>query len=78
MAILSLSLLSSRTTSMPFIQAVPEVGASSVASILTSVVLPAPFLPMSANIPDDGAERLTSWRAIDGPPYVLLSLSVTI
>lgn len=76
-AILSRSFFSLATTSIPFIEARPELGVSSVARILTRVVLPAPFLPIRAKIPEEGAERLTSLRAIDEPPYVLLSLSMT-
>src|SRR5438552_18867093 len=62
---------------MPLIEALPEVGASSVARILTSVVFPAPFLPMRAKMPEDGAERLTSRRAVVAPPYRFVSFSVT-
>jgi hypothetical protein len=65
MAILSLSLRASLTTSIPFIVAVPEVGSSSVAKIRTSVVLPEPFLPINTKMPWEGRAKLTESKAFD-------------
>jgi len=45
-------------TSRPSIVALPVLGSRSVERILASVVLPAPFLPITAKIPLVGIEKL--------------------
>ena len=63
-------------TSNPLIDAEPELGRSSVAKIRTSVVFPAPFLPMSPKMPEFGTEKLTESKAFrDSSLYVLLRFS---
>ena len=56
--------MASLTTSRPSRVALPAVGSSWVARILTRVVLPAPFIPMRENTPRDGTLRVTESRAL--------------
>ena len=58
-AIRSRSFLASAMTSRPSMVALPELGSSSVESILARVVLPAPFLPMTAKMPWAGMVKST-------------------
>jgi hypothetical protein len=60
------------------IHADPLLGSSSVAKIRTSVVFPAPFLPISPKIPESDTEKLTASTAFCSPSlYVLLRFSHT-
>jgi hypothetical protein len=54
-------------TSMPPTSSVPACGFSSVATALTSVVLPAPFGPSKAVRRPDSATRLRPSRAFVSP-----------
>jgi hypothetical protein len=49
---------------MPFMEALPEVGSSSVAKMRTRVVFPAPFLPINAKIPVVFKVSVTLSRAL--------------
>jgi len=58
-AIFSRSLLVCVRMSWLFMDAVPEVGSSSVARMRTKVVFPAPFLPIKLKMPLVSIEKLT-------------------
>src|SRR5580693_3447176 len=55
------------TGSKPSIRIVPEVGRSTVVSILMVVDLPAPFGPRKAKMPPASTSKLTSFTAVMAP-----------
>ena len=57
---------------MPLMVALPELGINSVESMRTNVVLPAPFLPISANIPFVFIESFGMSSAAGPVPYLLV------
>jgi len=66
-AIRSRSRLASAITSRPSMLAPPSLGSSRVERMRVSVVLPAPFLPMRAKIPEVGMRKLTDESALFPP-----------